>query len=261
MTNRPVFRFAIYSSLIVTIACISSCRSIKPPPLTEWQQESLRLEKERKRLTELSNVYRTQYAARYAAYRCENPGLPAVASHQLPLDDNHSVHVSKLCPIELAHGIVFRTQLGKAIRVGDRNDTFRTKTRHILEVAGKEVGRAESLLTWEGSGEVMGSSKIIFTETTNEVLVEEFIGGAGARYRHIAFMPVLTGASDTSAPQAKWRMVYVHLPSQTDIGSDCGILGKIHGLLNGKIYVEIDRQFYAFPVEDFVETKLEFTVG
>lgn len=261
MNNRSGFKCAIHFSLIVVIACVASCRSTKPPPLSEWQQENLRQAKEGERLKAVSEKYRAEYATRYAAYRCQNPGLPVIKSYKLPTNDNYGVDASKLSPIELAPSIVLRVQLGKAIRVNGRDDTFRTNTRYILKVSGKEMGRAESLLTWNGEGEVMGSSKITFSETTREVLIEDFRGGAGARYRHIAFIPEVRTTPAKDVLPAKWRIVYVDLPSQTDIGSDCGIIGKIHGLLNGKIYVEMDGQFYAFPVDEFVEEKLEFNVG
>lgn len=247
--------------LIVITSCVSSCRSTKPPPLSEWQQESLRQEKEGERLKALSEKYGAEYAARYVAYRCENPGLPVIKSYKPGANDNYGIDASKLRPIGLAPGIVIRLQLGEARRVNGRNDTFRTNTRYILEVSGKEMGRAESLLSKHSDGEVMGSSAIMFSENSHEVLVEDFIGGAGARYRHIAFLPEAKSPSVKDALPAKWRMVYVDLPSRTDIGSDCGIIGTIHGLLNGKIYVEMNGQFYAFPVDDFAEEKLEFTVG
>ncbi len=246
---------------MLSIVCVTSCRTTKRPPLSEWQQESLRLTKEGERQAGLNNKYRANYAAKYAAYRCENPGLPVIKSYKLPFDEHHGIDASKWRPIELAHGIVVRTQLGKAIRVNSRNDTFRTNTRHILEVSGKETGRAESLLSREGDGEVMGSSEITFSETSHEVLIEDFIGGAGARYRHIAFIPEQGSAMNKDGVPTRWRRVYVDLPSHVLVGSDLGEIGKIHGVLNGKIYVEMDGHFYAFPVDDFVEEKLEFTVG
>lgn len=123
------------------------------------------------------------------------------------------------------------------------------------------MGRAESLLTWEGGGEVMGSSTIMFSENTHEILIQDSINGAGARYRHIAFIPVLDDSSNQDALLARWRMVYVDLPSHVLVGDDSGEIGKVHGILKGKIYVEMDGQYYAFPVDDFVETNLEFTVG
>ncbi len=123
------------------------------------------------------------------------------------------------------------------------------------------MARAEGLLTKSSDGEVMGTSTIQYTEATHEVLVEEFIGGAGARYRHIAFIPELGSAPGKDALPSKWRTVYVDLPSHVLIGSELGEIGTVHGILNGNIYVEMDGQFYAFPVDDFVEKTLEFTVG
>ena len=260
MKSHFVFEYALRTCLMLSIVCITSCLSTKPP-LSEYQQESLRQQKEAERLTAISNKYRAQYAAKYAAYRCEKPGLPVVSSHKFPLNDNHSIDVSKLRPIELVPGIAVRTRLGEVIRLKGRGGPLRTGTRHIVEVAGKEVGRAAGLLTLYGDSEASGSSSIIFSTDTREILIEDFIGGAGARYRHMAFMPDLGSTQTKDALPIKWRMVYVDLPSQTDIGSDCGILGKIHGLLNGKIYVEMDNQFYAFPVDDFVEETLEFSMG
>ncbi|MCF7787991.1 MAG: hypothetical protein K9N47_17855 [Prosthecobacter sp.] len=261
MNNRSGFKSAIHFSLIAVIACVSSCRSTKPPPLSEWQQESLRMTKEGERQAGLDNEYRANYAAKYAAYRCEIPGLPVIKSYKLPFDEHHGVDTSKWHPTELAPGIAIRTQLGKGILVKNRGGPLRTNTRHILEVSGKEMGRAESLLTWEGGGEVMGSSTIQFTEATHEVLIEDFIGGAGARYRHIAFIPEVGSAPGKDALPSKWRTVYVDLPSHVLVGSELGEIGTVHGILNGKIYVEMDGCFYAFPVDDFVEEKLEFTVG
>lgn len=246
---------------MLIIVCVASCRSTKELPLSEWQQENLRFAKEGERQLELSRKYSAQYAAKYAAYRCESPALPVITSHKFPLNDNHSIDVSKLRPIELAPGIAVRTRLGKVIQLKGRGGPLRTETRHIVEVSGKEVGRAEGLLTLYGDGEASGSSSITFSTVTHEILIEDFIGGAGARYRHMAFMPDPGSTQTKDALPTKWRIVYVDLPSQTDIGSDCGILGKVHGLLNGKIYVEMDHQFYAFPVDDFVEETLEFNMG
>lgn len=261
MKSHSVFKSAFHTCFILWLACASSCRSTKSPPLSEWQQETLRLTKEGERLKGLSDRYSAEYAARYGAYRCETPGLPVIKSYKPGTNDNYGIDASKLRPIGLAPGIIIRLQLGEARRVNGRNDTFRTNTRYILEVSGKEMERAESLLSKHSDGEVMGSSEIKFSESTHEVLVEDFIGGAGARYRHIAFLPEVKSPAAKNALPAKWRMVYVDLPSQSGIGSDCGIIGKVHGILNGKIYVEMDGQFYAFPVDEFVEEKLEFTVG
>jgi hypothetical protein len=261
MNNRSGFKSAIHFSLIVVIACVSSCRSTKPPPLSEWQKENLRMTKESERQAGLDSEYRANYAAKYAAYRCENPGLPVIKSYRLPFDEHHGVDATKWHPTKLAPGIAVRTQLGKGILVKNRGGPLRTNTRHILEVSGKEMGRAESLLTWNGSGEVMGSSTIMFSENTHEILIQDFINGAGARYRHIAFIPELNTSPNQDALLARWRMVYVDLPSHVLVGDDSGEIGTVHGILNGKIYVEMDGQYYAFPVDDFVETNLEFTVG
>ncbi|MBB5035652.1 hypothetical protein [Prosthecobacter vanneervenii] len=262
MANCSRCKYMVLSGLLVVSTCIfSSCQSDRTLQHSKLQQAAMRSMTDVERQIALNNQYRADYAARYSVYRCENPGLPVIQSYKPPTDNNYSIIVSKLRPIELAPSIVVRIQLGKVIWVKDRNGPRRTSTRHILEVAGREMARAEGLLTKSSDGRISGNSTIQFNEATHEVLIEDFIGGAGARYRHIAFLPEHGSALGKDDLPFKWRTVYVDLPSHVLVGSELGEIGKVHGILNGKIYVEMNGQFYAFPVDDFVEEKLEFTLG
>jgi hypothetical protein len=212
------------------------------------------LEESNKRLEYLriaDEKRKADFAARNAKYRVDQPPLFEVKTIPLPTDDNIGLDASKLHPISLTQDLSIRFRLGKRIHVGSSLYTFRTESRHILTVSGVEKARAESIITKDDDGNGYGRSRIIFTPSTREVLVEDAIGGAGAQFRHIVFIP----------SQNRWRTVYVDLPSRTVNDDETPYHGKLLGMLDGKVYLEMDGLDYAFPIEEIETTRLEFTVG
>lgn len=204
---------------------------------------------------------REAYAKENAPYRLQYPTLPATKSVKLPLTDNYCIDASKLLPVALEKGVCLQMKLGRRIPLEVNDHTFRTATRYVLTIAGREVGSAEGLIAKVDDGNGGGEARFVYNETTREILIEEEIGGAGAQQRHIAYLPVGSDAKNRDQLPRKWRQVYVRLPGYWVVGSEGEINGAVHGIQEGKIIVEMDGAFYAYPVDDFVLESLEFTVG
>jgi hypothetical protein len=91
------------------------------------------------------------------------------------------------------------------------------------------------------------------------MLLDETLSGAGDISRRIAFVPDSEEKIQGMEGAETWRAFYVYVPLRQDTGE--GHIGHILSISNGKFYVETDGVFYAFPIKDFVESKLEFSVG
>lgn len=243
-------RITIFAGLLLL-----SCDSTQPRPDPKYSDPLLAAQLEGNQRS------RDAYAKENAPYRLRHVSLPATKSVKLPLTDYYGIDASKLRPVFLQQGLSIQMKLGKRIPLKVNSYTFRTYTRYVLTVSGREVGSAESLITQDDDGNGGGQSRFLYNETTREILVEEEIGGAGAQYRHIAFLPVGSDAMNKDHLPSKWRLVYVRLPGYSVMGNEGEIIGTVHGIQDGKIIVETDGAFYAYPVDEFVLKSLEFTVG
>ncbi len=201
------------------------------------------------RLKHVVDKFRADYAAKYREFRCEERDVPAAKIFEVDTD--------KLIPVMLPDALRLRLRLGKAIPIETERLVFRTESRYLLiNASGKELARAESKIT----GSNQGSSRVIYCAASRSILVDENLSGAGDTTRRIAFVPdseeKISGAGDAVA---RWRVFYVYVPLRQDIGE--GYIGHILSISDGKIYVETDGVYYAFPIKEFVESNLEFSVG
>lgn len=77
--------------------------------------------------------------------------------------------------------------------------------------------------------------------------------------RHVVSIPASVQKSG-KAPLV-WRAFHLDLPER-DFGVGEGEdIGTVHGIAGGKIFVEMDGAFYAFPLEKFVTTELGVSTG
>lgn len=197
--------------------------------------------------------YKARYATDYTAYRCDRS--------EFPLIQVHSFTLRKFKPVALSPQLKLGLELGGPM---DQPDTFtyRTGSNYILSSAsGKELGRAESMLIKEGSSESNEPVKVVFTPLENSVLIEEENFGAGGSTRHVVFVPSATSLGGSDKAPGSWRAFHLNLPPRdTGVGENDHI-GTVGGISGGKIYVEMDGLFYAFPLDKFVTTSLGVSNG
>ncbi|MFN7562651.1 MAG: hypothetical protein ACK5TH_12785 [Prosthecobacter sp.] len=227
------------------------------PAIETLEESNRRLELQRMGIEKR----KAEFSAQNAKHRVSGHPTFESKSIQLPKSEYFGTDASKLRPVNLGLGMSIRLLLGEQIHVGDNDYTFRTASRYILTVAGQEKARGESLNAQCEEGVGSAQSQIFFNPATGEVLTQDETTGAGAQYRYIAFVPEQVGKERQITPQTKWRTVYVELPDYTVIGSEGPHAGTVYGILNGKVYMEMDGFHYAFPIEEFETTRLEFTVG
>lgn len=201
------------------------------------------------RLKRVGDKYKADYAAKYRQFRCEESDVPDAKIFEIDVDEGRSA--------ALPGGIQLTLKLGKAVPLEAERLVFRTESRYVLKNAfGKELARAESMIT----GSNQGSSRVIYCAASRSMLVDENLSGAGDMSRRIAFVPDSEEKiSGTAGAVAGWRFIYVYVPLRQDLGE--GHIGHILSISDGYIYVETDGVFYAFPIKEFVESKLEFSVG
>lgn len=215
-------------------------------PSTETKEQS---DLEMARLKRVGDKYKADYAANYREFRCEESEVPDAKIFEIDVDEGK--------PLVLPGALQLCLKLGKAIPLEAERLVFRTESRYVLKSAsGKELARAESKLTETNQG----SSRVIYCAASQSMLVDEVLSGVGDVSRRIAFVPDSDEkSSGTGDAVTRWRFFYVYVPLRQDIGE--GHIGHILSISDGYIYVETDGVFYAFPIKEFVESKLEFSVG
>ncbi len=235
---------ANFSALVFPIFCLSACSASKQMPAPYEDQNS---PNSPARIA----AYKAEYASKHAMFRCDKGELPAVQTHPFDVND-----------IKL---LVLSRQLKLNLKLGKRLDqpgtyTYRTTSNYILSSsAGKELARAESMEFKTESGESGTRTKVLFTPLENVVLVEEETGGAGSMIRHVVFIPA--SPQENEKIPIGWRAFHLDLPHR-DFGVGEGEdIGTVHGISGGKIYVEMDHVFYAFPLDRFVTTSLGVSTG
>jgi hypothetical protein len=200
------------------------------------------------RMQKVSEGFRADYAARWSAFRCDKSEVPDAKVFKIDADETK--------PVMLPDAFQLCLKLGKAIPLEAEHLVFRTESRYILkDASNKELARGESKLTESNQG----STRVIYCATSRSMLVDEELSGVGDVSRHIAFVPDAEEKTPGRGDGVAWRVFYVRVPLRQDIGE--GHIGHILSISDGKIYVETDGVFYAFPIKELVESKLEFSVG
>lgn len=230
----------------MVLVCLVSCRVSQPPKSADQNSD---LPNSPARLA----AYRARYATEYAAYRCDYIEFPTVQIHSFTL--------RQFKPMALSPQLNLRLVLGRRIDQPGTY-TYRTGSSYILSSApGKELSRAESMLLREGAAESNEPIEVIFTPAENYVLIQEENFGAGGSKRHVVFMPSIASWSRPDDAPVVWQALHLDLPARvTGVGGDDHI-GSVGGVSGGKIYVEMDGLFYAFPLDKFATTSLGVSNG
>ncbi len=186
---------------------------------------------------------KAEFIERYKRYRCAENEVPFVEESKGP--------GVRFRSMQFGEHLVLKLRLGKLN--GDVSGPMRTKSRYRLFWDGQQIGEAESLFSTTDFGE--GSSletRFFYNPNCQSLLVFEELGWS--TNRHILFQRV----QETK----KWTVKYIQAPYR--LRTDLGVIaddGRIRGIGNGKLYLEMDGLLYAFPFDEILETKLEFTVG
>lgn len=230
----------------IVLICLASCgirQPLKPPGRDAGLPNSPA------RMAE----YRTRYATDHAAYRCDRSEFPVVQVHSFTL--------RQFKPMTLSPQLKLRLELGRRIDQPGTY-TYRTGSSYILSsTSGKELSRAESMLLKDGAAESNEPIKVVFTPAENYVLVEEENFGAGGSTRHVVFMPSTTSAARPDKAPVVWQALHLDLPARDTGVGESDHIGTVGGVSGGKIYVEMDGLFYAFPLAKFVTTSLGVSNG
>jgi len=248
-------KFIVIFSLIGVAGCSTKApKALQEPvmypfglvyPSSETKEQSDRRLAHEKRVMD---KYEAEYATKYREFRCEEREVPAAKIFEMDMD--------KAMSVMLPDDLRLRLRLGKAIPLESERLMFRTESRYVLKNAsGEELARGESMIT----GPNQGSSRVIYCAASRSMLLDETLSGAGDISRRIAFVLDSEEKIQGMEGAETWRVFYVYVPLRQDIGE--GHIGHILSISNGKIYVETDGVFYAFPIKEFVESKLEFSVG
>lgn len=154
--------------------------------------------------------------------------------------------------MQLGDHLTLKLKLGKATYAdGHPYGPTRTASRYQLFWDGKLVGEAESLFSTGNEGS--SSNRIFYCPKDHTVVVYDDLCWSTKRFL-VFERSALPGRTST------WEAKYFEVPDQPT-GQPLPDLAKILGVGNGRIYMEFDGQPYALPFDDFLLTKLEFTVG
>lgn len=215
-----------------------------------WEQSERRLKYER----DIDARYEAEYAEKYKPWRCNSSELPVVRTFDV--QDGTSV-------LALSPTLHLRLRFGKWIDPEHDYRDFRSETRYVLFTPpAKTLGEAEGKLSDGGQGtqSPCGELHVRFTADTLCVEMDEEFSGVGDRFRQIVFLPKAGAPVDANGIPRRWQTYHLHLPMRRVIW-DNDHPGRIHGVSSGKIYVEVDGNFYAFPVEKFAVKDLRFQAG
>lgn len=197
--------------------------------------------------------YEARYATDHAAYRCDRSEFPVVQVHSFTL--------RQFKPMTLSPQLKLRLELGRRIDQPGTY-TYRTGSSYILSsTSGKELSRAESMLLKDGAAESNEPIKVVFTPAENHVLIEEENFGAGGSTRHVVFTASTTSAARPDKAPVVWQALHLNLPARDTGVGESDHIGTVGGVSGGKVYVEMDGQCYAFPLEKFVTTSLGVSNG
>jgi len=190
---------------------------------------------------------KAEFVERYKRYRCAENEVPFVEESQRP--------ESRFRSMKFGEHLVLKLELGKLVHVnGEASGPMRTNSRYRLFWDGKQVGEAESLFSTT-AGYDSPELHFYYNAECQSLLVYEVLEWTTKRC--IAFERGIESVSS-----GKWTVKYFLPPSRSRAYLSPNTEdGRIRGNGNGKLYLEMDGLLYAFPFDDFLRTKLEFTVG
>lgn len=223
----------------------------KAYPMAESREQSdRRLNHER----EIDDRYEAEYAEKYKPWRCDRSELPVVKT----FDFKGGTSV-----LALSQTLHLGLRFGKWLDPEKDWRDFRSETRYVLFTPpSKKLGEAEGKLSDAGQGtqDPIGTLHVRFAPDSLCVEMDEEFSGVGESFRQIVFLPKSGSPLDANGVPRRWQTYHSELPMRQAMWENSHP-GRIHGVSHGKIYVEVDDIFYAFPVEKFAVTDLRFQAG
>ncbi|MDZ4401311.1 hypothetical protein [Prosthecobacter sp.] len=236
------------SVLLLGLIVITACRSVEDKEAAAWEQsykaEQARAQTEIQRLKEGDRQAKAHFLERYRRYQCSREDVPQTDESKGP---GH-----RFKSMQLGDHLALKLKLGKATYAdGLPYGPTRTASRYQLFWDGKLVGEAESLFST--GNEDSSVNRIFYCPKDHTVVVFDDLCWSTRRF----FVFAQSSKPDRTP---KWTTKYFVVPDPPSNGPSPD-MAEILGVGNGCIYMEVDGQPYAFPFDDFIQTKLEFTVG
>ncbi len=234
--------------LLLSLSVITGCHSAEYKKKSEWKRtyeaEQARMQKEAAQLREREANAKVRFLERYGRYQCSREDVPKIEESKGP---GH-----RFKSMQLGDYLTLKLRLGKAIYAdGHPYGPTRTESRYQLLWDNKLVAEAESLFSTPNEGPT--ENRIFYNPESHTLVVFEDLCGGTTR-----FFVFERSIQPGKAPA--WTTKYFGVPDPPS-AEPFPDMGRILGVGNGNIYVEINGQPYAFPFVDFSHTKLEFTVG
>lgn len=236
--------------LLGLIIITTACRSAKDAESSAWRREyeaeQARAQEEIIRLREADKMAKARFTERYKRYECSRDSVPRMEESKGPGEYFKSM--------QFGDHLVLKLKLGVAIHAdGTRFGPTRTESRCQLYWDNKLVAAAESLFSLPLSNEEGGESRFFYNPADHTLVVFEDLCWSTQRF-HVFERAVKKGRG------SEWKVKYFTVPEPPS-AQPLPDMGRILGVGNGNIYMEIGSQSYAFPFDDFLLSKLEFTVG
>lgn len=234
--------------MLLGLSMLTGCHSAAYKEKAEWKRtyeaEQARAQTERQRLEDGLHQAKAHFVERYGRYQCSRDDVPQTDESIGP---GH-----RFKSMQLGDHVTLNLKLGKATHAdGSPYGPTRTASRYQLFWDGKLVGEAESLFSTGNEGSSV--NRIFYCPKDHTVVVYDDLCWSTKRF----FVFVKSTAPDTTPA---WKAKYFDVPDQPN-GQPLPDLAPILGVGNGHIYMEINGNLYAFPFDDFITSKLEFTVG
>jgi hypothetical protein len=219
---------ACFLILAVLLGLVSCQQGSKPPPPASDKK------------------VKAEFAKRYKRYRCTS---------KVPFTEQFKGDGEQFRSRQFGDHLILKLKLGKLVHLNETpGGPMRTQSRYQLFCDGKLQTEAESLFSTsedfsDGSPLL---SRFYYNPHNQSLLVVDEL--AWTTFRYIVF--------EKSEQTQTWLAKCITPPSRCR--SDDAVTwteGQILGIGDGKLYLEMDGQRYAFPFDDFIDSNLTFTVG
>lgn len=189
---------------------------------------------------------KAEFANRYKRYRCNS---------DVPFTEQFKGAGEQFRTKQFGDHLTLKLKLGKLVQLDETpGGPMRTQSRYQLLCDGTLQTEAESLFSTseEFSDGTPLVSRFYYNPQNQSLLVVEEL--AWTTFRYIVF--------EKSEHSQTWVAKCITPPSRSrDDFSPTWTEGQILGIGDGKLYLKMDGQLYAFPFDDFIDSDLAFTVG
>ena len=189
---------------------------------------------------------KAEFAKRYKRYRCTS---------EVPFTEQSKGDGDQFRSRKFGDHLTLKLKLGKLVHLDETpGGPMRTQSRYKLFCDEKLQTEAESLFNtsehFQDNSPLV--SRFYFNAKEQSLLMVEEL--CWTTFRYIVF--------EKSEQTQTWVTKYIRPPSRSrDDFSPTWTEGQILGIGDGKLYLEMDGQLYAFPFDDFIDSDLAFTVG